>query len=124
VNGWVNTQTKGKIDKIIEKVNPEDVMYLLNAIYFNGQWKYRFDPLDTNNQNFTKEDNSAVQVPTMSIENPFNYYSQTDFQLLEIPYGSGKYSMLIFLPTSGKKVDDVISQFDPGKYNRLDFQAD
>jgi serpin B len=46
----------------------------------------------------------------MSIENPFNYYSQTDFQMLEMPYGSGKYSMLIFLPASGKKVDDVISQ--------------
>jgi len=110
VNGWVNTQTKGKIDKIIEKVNPEDVMYLLNAIYFNGEWKYRFDPKDTYNLNFTKEDNSVIQAPTMTIENPFNYYSQQDFQMLEMPYGSGKYSMLIFLPASGKKVDDVISQ--------------
>ena len=110
VNGWVNTQTKGKIDKIIDKVNPEDIMYLLNAIYFNGQWKYSFNTQDTYNQNFTKEDNSAIQVPTMSIENPFNYYSQTDFQMLEMPYGSGKYSMSIFLPASGKKVDDVISQ--------------
>jgi serpin B len=60
--------------------------------------------------NFTKEDNSMIQVPTMTIENPFNYYSQQDFQMLEMPYGSGKYSMLIFLPASGKKVDDVISQ--------------
>jgi len=110
VNGWVNTQTKGKIDKIIDKVNPEDIMYLLNAIYFNGQWTYSFNTQDTSDQNFTKEDNTAIQVPTMSIENPFNYYSQTDFQMLEMPYGSGKYSMLIFLPASGKKVDDVISQ--------------
>jgi len=110
VNDWVNTQTKGKIDKIIDKVNPEDIMYLLNAIYFNGQWTYSFNTQDTYNQNFTKEDNTAIQVPTMSIENPFNYYSQTDFQMLEMPYGSGKYSMLIFLPASGKKVDDVISQ--------------
>ncbi len=37
VNGWVKTKTKGKIDKIISQVNPEDIMYLLNAIYFNGE---------------------------------------------------------------------------------------
>ncbi len=109
INGWVNTKTKGKIDKIIEEVKAEDVMYLLNAIYFNGEWKYRFDTKETTDRSFTKEDNTVVQVPTMKIEKPFNYYSHQNFQLLEMPYGSGKYSMLIFLPETGKKTDDVIS---------------
>ncbi len=109
VNGWVNTQTKGKIDKIIEQVNPEDVMYLLNAIYFNGEWQYRFDPKETTDMPFTKEDNQVVQVPTMTIENPYNYYSHESFQMIEMPYGSGKYSMLIFLPASGKNTSNVIS---------------
>jgi serpin B len=109
VNGWVNTKTNGKIDKIIEKVDPQDVMYLLNAIYFNGEWKYRFDTKETISLSFTKEDKTVVQAPTMTIENPFNYYSHQTFQMLEIPYGSGKYSMLIFLPASGKNTNDVIS---------------
>ena len=109
VNGWVNTQTKGKIDKIIEQVNPEDVMYLLNAIYFNGEWQYRFDPKETTDMPFTKEDNQVVQVPTMTIENPYNYFSHESFQMLEMPYGSGKYSMLIFLPASGKNTNNLIS---------------
>lgn len=109
VNGWVNTKTKGKIDKIIEQVNVEDIMYLLNAIYFNGEWKYSFDTKATADRPFTKEDNTTVQAPTMTIEKPFNYYSHQKFELLEMPYGSGKYSMLIFLPENGKKTDDVIS---------------
>lgn len=109
VNGWVNTKTKGKIDKIIEQVNPEDVMYLLNAIYFNGEWQYRFDPKETTDMPFTKEDNQVVQVPTMTIENPYKVYSHESFQMLEMPYGSGKYSMLIFLPASGKSTNNVIS---------------
>jgi len=109
INDWVKNKTKGKIDKIIEKVNPEDVMYLLNAIYFNGEWKYRFDTKETTDLSFTKEDKTVVQVPTMKIEKPFNYYSQSDFEMLEMPYGSGKYSMLIFLPKTDKKVDNVIS---------------
>ena len=109
VNNWVNTKTKGKIDKIIDRVNAEDVMYLINAIYFNGEWKYSFDAGQTANSSFTKEDHSVIQAPTMYIENPFNYFSNSDFQLLEMPYGSGKYSMLIFLPTAGKTTNDVIS---------------
>jgi serine protease inhibitor len=114
INGWVNTKTNGKIDKIIDKVKPEDIMYLLNAIYFNGEWKYSFDTKETANLTFTKEDKTTVQAPTMTIEKPFNYYSQSDFELLEMPYGSGKYSMFIFLPESGKTTDDVISLLNPG----------
>jgi serine protease inhibitor len=94
---------------MIEEVKPEDIMYLLNAIYFNGEWKYSFDTKNTVNSPFTKEDKTELQVPTMKIEKPFNYYSTANFRLLEMAYGNGKYSMLIFLPETGKKVDDVIT---------------
>jgi len=117
VNGWVNTHTKGKIDKIIEQVKPESIMYLLNAIYFNGEWTYRFDPKQTYDMPFTKEDNTVVQVPTMQIENPFKYFSNADFELLEMPYGSGKYSMLLFLPQDGKTTDHLIAQLNPDNVN-------
>lgn len=117
INGWVNTKTKGKIDKIIDQVRPEDIMFLLNAIYFNGEWKYRFDNSQTSNQKFTKEDNSSIQVPTMTIENNFNYYNDTNFEMLEMPYGSGKFSMLVLLPKSGKKTNDIISSLSSDNLN-------
>lgn len=117
VNGWVDSKTKGKIDKIINQIKPEDIMYILNAIYFNGEWKYRFDASKTSNQTFTKEDNASIQVPTMTIENQFKYYGDTNFEILEIPYGSGKFSMLILLPKSGKKVDNVISSLTTTNIN-------
>lgn len=113
VNDWVKTNTNGKIDKIIDQVRSETIMYLLNAIYFNGEWTYRFDPKKTYDMPFKKEDNATVQVPMMMIENPFNYLRNNDFQLLEMPYGSGKYSMLIFLPQQGKTTNDVISMLNP-----------
>ena len=50
VNGWVNNKTHGKIPEILQEVKPEDVMYLLNAVYFNGQWKYRFDNSNTDDR--------------------------------------------------------------------------
>jgi serpin B len=117
VNDWVKTNTNGKIDKILEKVSPYDVMYLLNAIYFNGEWTYRFNPEHTSSKPFTKEGNVAIQVPMMYIKNPFKYYRNNDFQLLEMPYGSGKYSMLIFLPQQGKTTNEVISMLNPESVN-------
>ena len=117
VNGWVKTKTKGKIDKIISQVNPEDIMYLLNAIYFNGEWQYRFDPKETTDMPFTKEDQTVVQAPTMTLENQFKYYSNQTFQMLEMPYGSGKYSMIIFLPNTGKNTNDIISELNPENVN-------
>lgn len=117
VNNWVNTKTKGKIDKIIEVVKAEDVMYLLNAIYFNGEWKYRFNAEETSDRSFTKEDQSILQVPTMRIEKSFNCYSHQNFEMLEMPYGSGKYSMLILLPGTGKKTEDVISLLNSENVN-------
>jgi serpin B len=53
----------------------------------------------------------------MKIEKPFNYFSHSDFQLLEMPYGSGKYSMLIFLPASGKNTGNVISMMSSENVN-------
>jgi serpin B len=66
---------------------------------------------------FTKEDKLVVHVPTMMIENPFNYYSDSNFQMLEMPYGSGKYSMLVFLPETGQTTDEVISLLNPESIN-------
>jgi serpin B len=109
VNGWVSTKTKGKINEIIGQVNPNDIMYILNAIYFNGEWQYGFDPKATTNIDFTKEDQSVIQAPMMFIENQFKFYTHPSFQMLGMPYGSGKYSMLVFLPNSGKTTNDVIS---------------
>lgn len=111
VNGWVNNHTKGKIDKIIEVISPETVICLLNAIYFNGEWKNSFNPDNTVDMPFNKEDNLVINVPTMKIWESFNYFSNDDFEMLEMPYGGGKYSMIIFLPQAGKTTNDMISLF-------------
>ena len=51
INDWVKQSTNGKIDKIVDgPIGDDVVMYLINAIYFNGSWTTRFD------KNLTKPD--------------------------------------------------------------------
>lgn len=113
VNGWVQDNTNNKIEKIIESVSPGDVMYLINAIYFNGKWTYRFEKDQTTDRIFTTTTGDELQVPTMKLgKTTLNYTGTTEFQLLELPYGSKKYSMLIFLPNESFTTDDVIESMD------------
>ena len=42
VNRWADTNTRGKIRRIVEEFDPEITMLLLNAIYFKGMWQDKF----------------------------------------------------------------------------------
>ena len=43
INDWVNTNTNGKIEKIVDRINPQTLLFLINAIYFKGNWQDEFD---------------------------------------------------------------------------------
>jgi len=99
INKWVAEKTKGKIDKLFaEDLNTNTVMVLLNAIYFKGAWKTRFDKNATSNAHFVVAQKS-VSVPFMSMSAYFYMAEFEDGKLLEVPYGIGdELSMYIFLP--------------------------
>lgn len=115
INNWVNQNTKGKITQIINTIPKDAIMYLINAIYFKGDWKYRFDKDYTKDDFFTLEDGSRVPCKMMEQENYYNYLSNDMFQAVELPYGDSSFSMIIFLPK--KDISDLINQFDAGNWN-------
>lgn len=118
VNGWVKDKTRDKIDKIIEQVSEYDIMYLINAIYFNGKWTYQFKKGDTSDRPFYTNDGAELQVPTMMLESTTLHYTSTStFELLELPYGSEKYSMLLFLPKADHSTNEVIDNLNPSALN-------
>lgn len=45
---------------------PRDViMYLINAVYFKGEWATQFKEEDTRNSSFIQYDKTEVSVPMM-----------------------------------------------------------
>lgn len=99
INGWVNEKTNGRINRILDQIDPQLVMLLLNAIYFDGAWTTRFDPDMTRSADFHRADGSVVSVEMMSlVDETLPLVRTGDFSVVELPYGGGTYSMVVVVP--------------------------
>lgn len=98
INDWVSRQTQGKIPTILDQINPDDVLFLINAIYFQGTWSEPFNPRHTSMQPFYRADGSRVDHPLMSQSGSYRYLENDLFQAVQVPYGSGRWTMVILLP--------------------------
>lgn len=110
INDWVKEKTNELIPEILDEIPSDAVMYLVNAVYFKGQWKYKFDKEKTVPKTFTLANASKVQVPSMIQHGTYNYFKAADFEAVELPYNQGNYTMTVLLPNYNKNVGGVISQ--------------
>jgi len=118
MNNWVDENTNGKIEKIVDNVDPiYDVMFLIDAIYFNGNWTYRFDEEDTKDDIFHIPGGSTKECKMMEIRNCFKYFEDSLLQAIDIPYGIGNYSMTVILPREGQDIDLLIAGLTQEKWD-------
>ncbi len=97
INEWVRNKTHGKIDKIIDQFKKDDLLVILNAIYFNGEWTKPFETIQTEMMPFMLLGGSEKKYPRMHQYGTFEYFESSEFQLVSIPYGK-RFSMCIVLP--------------------------
>lgn len=112
INGWVVERTEGKIQEIIQKLDPNLVMLLINAIYFKGEWMTKFDEEETQSQDFFLSEGNTVKVDMMSTSGNFSYYSGKNCQVVRLPYGRDKIAMYIFLPNESVPLDSFIANLN------------
>jgi serpin B len=116
INDWVSQQTNGKIPSIVSQINGNDIMFLINAVYFKSIWANKFDPANTANMSFIRGDYSNVEAPFMRGTISCNVYHGDDATLLELPYSENKYSMVIVVPPAGKSVNDILAELNSGTW--------
>lgn len=108
INSWVEKQTNGKIPEIVDEITPDHVMFLINAIYFYGQWQNEFDVKNTKKETFYPELGAEVKVDMMHQEAYLGYANNDLFTMVEMPYGNGHFNMVALMPNEGKKVSDIV----------------
>ncbi|MEN8117442.1 MAG: serpin family protein [Bacteroidota bacterium] len=112
INGWVADKTHNKIDKILDRISRDHVMFLLNAIYFKGIWRSEFDKKDTQKRPFYFGDSGFTATETMQKTDSMQYTSNDIFSAVRLPYGAGNYNMYVFLPNTDRTIDDIIQNLD------------
>lgn len=110
INDWVSQNTNSKIPTIIDSIEPSAVLFLINAIYFKGNWQKEFSKSDTKEQPFTLLNGTRKQHPLMSQKGKYSYYENNEFQAISLPYGSGRLSMYVFLPKTNVKLADFYNK--------------
>lgn len=98
INNWVNSNTEGLIENIIDEIPDDMVMYLINAIYFKGNWLYPFDEEDTRIDDFNLENGETKQIDMMTQSDRFATFFSEQVNMIELPYGDSLFSMTILMP--------------------------
>nr|XP_050844522.1 antichymotrypsin-2-like isoform X2 [Vespula vulgaris] len=122
INQWVEEQTNKRIKDLIkpDKINGATAMVLVNAVYFKGNWKTKFDPKFTKNEPFHVTKNEVINVPTMYMSGKFKYAELTELnaKLLELPYKGEEFSMVIIMPNDIDglpQLEEKLPQHDIGE---------
>ncbi|MDR1882180.1 MAG: serpin family protein [Prevotella sp.] len=112
INAWCAEKTNDKIKEILKEVKPGAVMYLLNALYFKSAWTWPFDKEETRNERFYNFDGTSPLLPTMQMQKNLSYGTNESYDLLELPYGKGLFSMILLLPKGEVTLSSVIGGLD------------
>ncbi|HEV8448974.1 MAG TPA: serpin family protein [Gemmatimonadaceae bacterium] len=125
INGWVSSHTAGKIPTILDDIKPDEVMFLINAIYFKGTWQYQFDPKSTAPSAFWASDGTMQTVPFMNrpedMKPEFRVGSAQGLAIAEMPYGNGAFAMdIVLVPFNVKAgIDSVAAQLNASTWAAL-----
>lgn len=117
INDWCDVETKGRIDKILDKIEPDYIMFLINALYFKGSWVQKFDKAKTAEADFYLANSSRTKVNMMYQNAEFPYYEDDTVQVVELPFGNEAFSMVFVLPRQGVDMDELVETLNTPKWD-------
>lgn len=116
INNWCSEHTNGKIKDIIDRLGPNSVMVLANALYFNAPWLNPFDKNLTTKASFNGSLRKS-EIDMMSRRGYMDYAEYQGCQLVELPYEGGRYSMFVLLPAAEMDINDAVGYLNEDLYN-------
>ncbi len=119
INKWASDKTNGKIKKVIDQISSDQVMFLMNALYFKGDWKYRFDSKKTLDTPFNLESGQSKNVKMMFTSADFKIGSGGNYNAIQLPYANGQFNMTLLIPKGQSTVDEVLTSLSGSGWSEL-----
>jgi serpin B len=118
INDWVKTATRSKIDKIVDDIDPDVMMYLINAIYFKSDWKNPFEATSTREGLFQSPD-GEITVKYMNETASMDLIKQDDVRGIWLPYVDESFGFFAILPDEDTDVRDWLATLDSATLSAL-----
>jgi serine protease inhibitor len=119
VNGWVNTNTNGKIPSILERIGPLDVAFLINALHFKADWATGFAEQLTQTRPFLTAGGSTVNVPFFNADRYFTFAQTPLYHMVDIPFRDSTYSLSCIMPTPSNSGNNWVQGLTPEVWKSL-----
>jgi serpin B len=99
INGWVSEQTQGFIPELLPDgfANNDTRLVLVNAMYFEAEWKHTFDKDSTRNQLFFGTAGDVI-VPMMHNTETYPLAQVDGAIVIELPYEDDEVALVMVLP--------------------------
>ena len=98
VNAWVAEQTEGKIKEVIDDIKPEQVAFLLNALYFRSDWADGFAEEATRFSAFTCSDGTVAEAAMMQRDGNLLTAEVDGFVAVELAFADSAFSFTAIRP--------------------------
>ena len=108
INSWVKNHTDGMIDKIIEEIGSDTVMYLINALVFDAEWENIYHKSAILDGTFTAISGDKRTVEMMSSKEN-SYLDDGKATGFIKDYKGGKYSFAALLPNEGVDIYEYMA---------------
>ncbi len=112
INGWVNDNTNGMIDTLLEEIPPNAVMYLINAVAFEGEWEAVYEDYQINEAGEFTNASGTKETVTMLDSTENVYIEDKQATGFVKPYNGGQYAFMAILPEENIALSDYIAQMD------------
>jgi len=122
INKWAGDNTNGKIPKVLDEIDIDAVMFIMNALYFNGDWSYQFDKSLTQELPFYPDGGNSIDVTTMNGEVGSKISSGNGYKAIEMPYGRTNFTMVVIVPDG--TLGEFYPSFTPQIWNQLTSDID
>ncbi len=120
INQWIDTSTHGLIKKVLNAPISEDViMYLINAIYFKGEWTQKFDKGRTYDAIFYNGLGEQNPIEMMSMKESVDFMESNNYKAVKLYYGNKKTAMVCILPNEDVDINDFIESLDGNKWAEI-----
>ncbi|EGD52445.1 proteinase inhibitor I4 serpin [Thermoanaerobacter ethanolicus JW 200] len=118
INNWVKSKTNGMIDKILNKIDPEDVMYLINAVAFDAEWETVYEKHNIYKDIFTDINGNKQKAEFMRSEENFYIEDKNAIGFIK-PYAKKHYSFAAIIPNENMTIGEYIKTLTGEKFINL-----